>query len=116
MDIISYFSDGSNTINPAPNSVFFVTQLVAVNQKPSNPNFANFSSTLSVNLSKLQTENVVEISCTGPGVSQAAIELVNVSIIEPSIPSTPNITMVTAAYQSGELNSVEVSWMKLVSL
>ena len=66
-----------------------------------------------MNLTQLQFDSVNNISCGDPGVSRAVP--VNVNIIEPSIPTSPVITMVTAAYQSEQLDSVKVTWMKSVS-
>ena len=84
-----------------------------VEQDQDNPNIANFSSFLTANFSQLQSNNVTEILCDTPGMLHAVP--VNVSIIKPGIPSTPAINMVTATYQSGELNSIEVKWAKSVS-
>ena len=85
-----------------------------VEQDQNDPNIANFSSFLTVNVSQLQSNNVTDIICDTPGISQAVP--VNVSVIKPGIPSTPAIKMATANYQSGELNSIEVKWAESVSL
>ena len=111
MSIISYFPD--STTQPVE-SAFFTVQLVTVEQNPDNPTFGNFSSFLAVNFTQLQSNNVTEISCDTPGVPAQAVP-VNVSIIQPGIPSSPSITLVTAAYQSGKLSRIEVKWDKSVS-
>ena len=109
MSIISYFPDGTSI----DESAFFFVQLLMVEQDRDDPNIANFSSFLTVNVSQLQSNNVTDIICDAPGMSQ--VVQVNVSVIKLGIPSTPAINMVTAAYQSGELNSIEVKWAESVS-
>ena len=114
LNIKSYFSDSTvyETIQPAQ-PAFSAVQLIGVTQNPNNPSLANFSSILTVTLSQLQASKISDISCGDPGVS--TVLPVNVSIIEPGVPGNPAITMVTAAYQSGELRSIEVKWNKSVS-
>ena len=112
MNIISYFPDRRSTTQPEESAFFFV-RLARVEQDQNDPNIGNFSSFLTVNFLQLQSNNSTEISSDTPGISQALP--VNVSIITPSIPSLPAITMVTAAYQSGALNSIAVKWAKSVS-
>ena len=114
MNIISYFPDGRSTAQPTE-SAFFIVQLMTVELNQSDPTFANFSSFLAVNFSQLQSNNVFEISCGTPGIPPQ-VKPVNVSIIEPGIPITPTITMVTATYQGRELKSVEVKWAESVSI
>ena len=112
MNIISYFPDGTGTTQPTV-SAFFSVQLLMVEQDPNDLNMGIFCSSLTVNISQLQSNNIGNISCGTPGILQA--EPVNVSIIEPGIPSTPTITMVTATYQGGGLNRLEVKWAESVS-
>ena len=114
MTIISYFPDGRSTAQPTE-SALFIVQLMTVKQSQDNPTFANFSSFLAVNYSQLQSNNISEISCGTPGILPQ-VEPVNVSIIEPGIPSTPTITMVTATYQGGIPSSIEVKWTESVSI
>ena len=115
MAIISYLPDSTAPSETLPaQSAFLLVNLMKVTPKPNDPTLANFSSSLTINISQLQLHNgIIEISCGDPGISQ--VLPVNVSIIEPSVPSSPAISKVTAAYQSGELNSVIVTWMKSVS-
>ena len=112
MPVISYFPDGTST-NQLDQTIYFIIEIKAVKQNPNDLNLANFSSCLTVNLSELQSNNITEISCGNPGLSQ--IEPVNVSIIEPSIPNSPTIARVTTEYQSGELDTLEIEWAKSVS-
>ena len=103
-DIISYYPDGTGTTQPTE-SAFFSVKLLMVEQDPNDSNMGIFS--------QLQSNKIGEISCGAPGILQ--VEPVNVSIIEPGIPSTPTITMVTATYQEGGLNRIEVKWAESVS-
>ena len=112
MDTIAYYPDGTRTTQPTE-SAFFSVQLWMVEQDPNNPNMGTFFSSLTVNISQLQSNNIGEISCGAPGILQ--VEPVNVSIIEPGIPSTPMITMVTATYQDGGLSRIEAKWTESVS-
>ena len=113
MNIISYFPDGGSTAQPTE-SAFFMVQLMTVELNQSDPTFANFFSFLAANFSQLQSNNISDISCGTPGIPPQ-VKPVNVSILEPGIPNTPTITMVTATYQGGGLNRIEVKWAESVS-
>ena len=114
MDVISYFPNEKSSTQPTV-SAFFIVQLKVVQQDQNNPVIGNFTSSLTVNILQLQSNNVSKISCGTPGLF-LQVETGNVSIIEPGIPSTPTITMVTATYQDRELNSIEVKWAKSVRI
>ena len=74
--------------------------------------FGNFSSILTVDLSQLEEQSVSSISCGDPGTSKTVP--VNVNIIRRSRPDGPNITGVTATYNSTGLRHVTVAWDKVV--
>ena len=112
-EILAYYPDGSSTTQPTELAFFFV-QLIMVEQDLDNQNEGSFSSLLTANYSQLQSHNIAEISCSTSGIP-AQVESVNVSIIEPGIPSPPTITMVTTTYQDGGLNRIEVKWAESVS-
>ena len=114
MNVVSYFPDGRSTAQPTE-SAFFMVQLMTVERNQDDPTFANFFSFLAVNYSQLQSNNISEISCGTPGIPPQ-VKPVNVSIIEPGIPNTPTITMVTATYQGRELSSIKVKWAESVSI
>ena len=114
MIIMSYFPDSPSTTQPEE-SDFFMVQLTDIEQNPIDPSIGNYSSYLTVNFSELQSHSVEQISCGSSGVSQIVFEPVNVTVIAPSLPSNPTITIVTAVYQFRKLNHVKVTWTRSVS-
>ena len=87
--------------------------LHAVQPVPSDERFANFNSSLIMNLTKLQDQKIANISCGDLGTM--ATKLVDVHIIiEQTRPKTPNITEVSANYRFRKLSSITVSWKTLV--
>ena len=101
------------TFPSAQYPAFVSVELTHVVQN-TNPVFGNFSSILTVDLSQLEEQSVSSISCGDPGTSKTV--LVNVVIIRRSRPDSPNITGVTATYNSNGVRSVTVAWNKVVSL
>ena len=92
---------------------FIFVALIEVVQNPNKSVYGNFSSVLTVDLSQLE-QNVTNISCGDPGTIDA--EPVNVTTILQSVPANPNITEVSATYNSAGLESIKVAWNKVVSL
>ncbi len=112
-DVITFFSDN---VAPSPftnNPAFLNAELLSATQDPVDPNFANFSSELVVNVSKLQTESINSIACGD--LDTFKIIPVDVEILQQTEPENPNVTNVTALYEDGSLTDVIVSWEKLVS-
>ena len=121
IDIVdSYHPDSpitipTNTSNPA----FVSVQLTAVSQN-SLIIYGNFSSILTVDLSQLEQQNIVSISCGDP-VIRGTVP-VNVHIIQATVPADPQIIEVSVYGQLVsllEINEefkvfmVSISWMKL---
>ena len=92
---------------------FTFVALLKVVQNSNNPVYGNFLSVLTVDLSQLE-QNVTNISCGDPSTIDA--EPVNVTTILQSVPANPNITEVSATYNSAGLESIKVAWNKVVSL
>ncbi len=111
-NIFMYSSDSSPS-QSQPLQTFLSVELVAISQNTVDPNRANFTSILTADLSRLQSENVMNIECGDAATFQ--IESVNVQIIDRSRPRNPRFSMVTTEYQSKRLNSVQVQWRKSVS-
>ncbi len=112
-DVVTFFSDN---VAPSPftnNPAFLNAKLLSATQDPEDPNFANFSSELVVDVSKLQTESITSIACGDPNTFKMIP--VDVEIIQQIEPESPNGTNVTAVYEDGFLTDVSVSWKKLVS-
>ena len=117
----SYHPDSSitiptNTLNPA----FVSVQLTAVSQS-SLIIFANFSSILTVDLSQLEQQNIISISCGDPG-TRGTIP-VGIHIVQDTLPSEPQIIEVSVHNQlvaplevdedQLKVFMVSISWMKL---
>ena len=113
--VIGSFDPGSNSpSSKTPSNVAFVDlQLTKVISTTIFRGLANFSSILTADLVQLQQQNITSIVCGDPGAM--AVAPVGVQMLQPSIPRSPNITTVTATYQSGILNRIKVTWGKLVS-
>ena len=117
----SYHPDSSitiptNTLNPA----FVSIQLTAVSQSPLII-FGNFSSILTVDLSQLEQQNIMSISCGDPRIKRTIP--VDVHIVQDTVPADPQIIEASVYDQLVsrlEINKdqfkvfmVSVSWMKL---
>ncbi len=111
-NIFMYSSDSSPS-QSQPSQTFLSVELVAISQNTVDPDRANFTSILTADLSRLQSDNVMNIECGDAAIFQ--IESVNVQIIDRSRPRDPRFSMVTTEYQSKRLNSVQVQWRKSVS-
>ncbi len=110
---IFVYSSDSSPSQSQPSQTFPSVELATISQSSVDTNLANFTSILTANLSRLQSDNVMNIECGDAATFQ--IEPVNVQIIERSRPRDPSFSMVTTEYQSGRLNSVQVQWRKSVS-
>ena len=82
-------STSTSTSNPA----FVSVQLTAVSQNQSNPAFGNFSSTLTVDLSQLEEQNIMNISCGDPVI--VGTVPVDVHIIRDTVPDDPQLTEIS---------------------
>ncbi len=111
-NIVIYSSDSSPSQSQLSQTAFLSVELVTISQSSVDPNRANFTSVLTANLSRLQSDNVMEIECGDTTTFQ--IEPVNVQIVNRSRPRDPSFSMVTAEYQSQTLSSVQVQWRKSV--
>ena len=85
----SYHPDSSittptNTSNPA----FVSVQLTDVSQS-SHMIYGNFSSVLIVDLSQLEQQNIMSISCGDPGIKRTIP--VNVQIVQQTVPAAPQL-------------------------
>ncbi len=112
-DVITFFSAN---VAPSPftnNPAFISVELLSATPDPLDPDFANFSSELVVDVSKLQTESITSITCGDPDIFKMIP--VDVEIIQQTEPESPNGTNVTALYEFGSLTDVIVFWEKLVS-
>ncbi len=112
-NIVIYSSDSSPSQNQPSQTAFLSVALVSISQNTVDRTRANFTSILTANLSRLQSDNVTEIECGDANTFQ--IKTVNVQIIERSRPRNPSFSMLTAEYQSERLLSVRVQWRKSVS-
>ncbi len=112
-NIFMYSADSSPSQSQL-SQTFLSVELVTISQNMVDRNRANFTSILTANLSRLQSDNVMNIECGDAATFQ--IEPVNVQIIDRSKPRDPKFSMVTTEYQSKRLNSVQVQWRKSVSL
>ena len=110
-----YHSDATidtpkNTSNPA----FVSVQLRAVSQNPLNPVLGNFSSTLTVDLSQLEQQNIMNISCGDPG--ERGTIPVSVQILQQSMPGDPQLVAVNTTYKTSKLATANIQWKIGVSI
>ena len=93
-DVVTFFSDN---VAPSPfinNPAFLNADLLSTAPDQLDPNFANFSSELVVDVSQLQTESINSIACGDPDTFKMIP--VDVEIIQQTEPESPNGTNVTA--------------------
>ena len=117
IDIEDYSPDDSittptNTFNPA----FVSVQLTAVSQNLLSPVFGNFSSILTVDLSQLEQQNILSISCGDPAIRGTVS--VDVHIVQDTVPADPqlhtlSVQLVTTLEFDMTVFAVSISWMKL---
>ncbi len=112
--IMVYSADDSLSQSVPMQTAFLSVGLTAISQNTVDGTRANFSSILTANLSRLQSDSVMEIECGDPSTFEKLS--VSVEIIERTPPRNPTIAMVTAEYQSEGLDSVTIEWRKSVSL
>lgn len=79
-----------------------------VAQYTNSPQFANFTSVLTVSLEELERENIQMISCGDPGTT--SMLPVAVTIQRYIIPYASPISQVIATFASNELDSVRITW------
>ena len=116
IDIHSYHPDSfitapTNTSNPA----FVSVQLTAVSQSLLIV-FANYTSILTVDLSRLEQQKIMSISCGDPG-TRGTVP-VDVHIVQDTVPAEPqlhklNLQLVTNLEFDITVFVVSISWMKL---
>ena len=113
-----YQSDASlSTSTSTSNPAFVSVQLTAVSQNPLFPAFGNFSSTLTVNLSQLEEQSIMSISCGDPEIIETVP--VDVRIIQDTVPDDPQLTGISvqlATIMESNTQSiliVSILWTKL---
>ena len=100
----------SSTSNPA----FVSVQLTAVSQSLLNPVFGNFSSTLIVDLSQLEQQNIKNISCGSPATRETVP--VDVHIAQETVPAEPQfktLSVQLVTILDLKTFTVSISWMEL---
>ena len=95
-------------------TAFIAVELTRVTQR-SDPVYGNFASTLTVDLYKLEVQNVNKISCGDPGTFKNV--LINIDINRPTVPGDPEISTVMATiHRTAGIIELTVSWMPVVIL
>ena len=117
----SFFSDTSSgtSIYATSNPAFVSVQLTAVVQNSESPVFANFSSILTVDLSQLEQQNIMNISC-GDQLNKNSTP-VDVHIMQETAPGDPRFIHVrfVTTLETDKVNSaisiimVSVLWEKV---
>ncbi len=105
--IYDFQTDSETSSDPIPllRPEFLSVQLRAVSQ-------SLLSSVLTVDVEQLQLQGVTSISCG----DVATIRTIQVDpiIIHETTPDSPKVSSISARYHSGLLNSLQISWIKLV--
>ncbi len=111
-DIYSFTTTDLPIAFPLFNSALKVVsiELINVTQTPNDARFAEFTSILILDIAQL--EFVTNITCGDPGTIDTVP--VNTTLLQQSTPISPTITSITATYYSGQLRTVNISWIKLV--
>ncbi len=110
--IYSFLSDSDISPTPIPLSfhpAFLSVQLTDVSSQFIAREQTNFSSVLTVDVEQLQTQGIIDISC-GDVITFETIQVDPIIIQE----TTPKVSSISACYHSGLLNSLQISWIKLV--
>ena len=118
---MEFFPDSEvTTLVNHMNAAIINVQLTNVSQNPTNPRLANFSSTLTVDLSQLEQQNILSISCDSAGISETVP--VDVHIIQETAPKDPQLISVNASSACVDEKSnlsmlrVLITWEQPVSL
>ncbi len=111
-DIYSFTTTDLPIAFPLFNSAlkFVSIELINVTQTSNDARFAEFTSILILDIAQL--EFVTNITCGDPGTIDTVP--VNTTLLQQSTPISPTITSITATYYSGQLRTVNISWIKLV--
>ena len=114
----SYHLDDSITTptKVTSNPAFVSVQLTAVSQNSLNPVFGNFTSILTVDLSQLEQQNIMSISCGDPA-TRGTVP-VDVHIVQDTVQADPqlhslSVQLVTTLEFDITVFAVLISWMKL---
>ena len=116
INIHSYHPDSSITAPTSTSNPAFVSvQLTAVSQS-SQIIFANYTSILTVDLSQLEQQNIMSISCGDPAIRRTVP--VDVHIVQDTVPAdlqlnTLSVQLVTTLEFDMTVFVVSISWMKL---
>ena len=112
-----YYPDYSTSIlTNASNPAFVSVQLAAVSQNSLHPQFGNFSSILTVDLSQLEQQNIKNISCGDPVIIGTLPVVVH--IIQDTVPDVPQffgLSVHLATIMKSNKSSIimSVSWLRL---
>ena len=100
-----------NTSNPA----FVSVQLTAVSRNPLSPVLGNFSAILTVDLSLLEQQKVMNISCGDPG--KRVVVPVAVQTIQQTPPEDPQLVAVNITqFPLSEFAEAHIQWRTGVSI
>ena len=108
-------SHSSGTVNELPETPF-VNEVALTSSMPStsDPRFADFTSTLTLDIAKLDEFEVNSISCGDPEVYK--VLPINVKTIQLTLLTSPIIINITAVYNMGSLAKIVATWKKMVKL
>ena len=113
--ICSFVSDSDISSTPIQLSsypAFLSVQLTNVSSQFLARGQTHFSSVLTVDVEQLQTQGIIDISC-GDVITFETIQ-VDPIITQETTPDNPKVSSISACYHSGLLNSLQISWIKLV--
>ena len=108
---IVFFPDHHvGTTRTSSNTAILSAELTAVSQSLTDSRFGNFSSILTVNMSQLEQQNIVSISCGDPGIGETVP--VDVHIVQETVPGDPKLIGVNVTHTlDDEPNSfVSINW------
>ena len=94
---IVFFPDHHvGTTRTSSNTAILSAELTAVSQSLTDSRFGNFSSILTMNMSQLEQQNTMSISCGDPGIGETVP--VNVHIVQETVPGDPKLIGVNVTH------------------
>ena len=102
---VVFFPDNDvGTVRTSSNTAILSAELRAVSRSSTEARFGNFSSILTVNLSEIEQQNIVSISCSAPGIGETVP--VDIHIIQETVPGDPQLIGVNATVTTLVLLSI----------
>ena len=110
--LVFFPDDNVGTVRTSSNTAILSAELRAVSPSLNDSRFGNFFSILTVNLSELEYQNIVSISCSAPGIGKTVP--VDVHITQQTVPGDTQLIGVNASLIGSSMLQLLIRWKQQV--